>query len=395
MPWSITRRWGYCARADSFTVSIDPLAEHLGYVSDRARLQRFGAAIAAAVKPGDRVADLGCGCGILGLLCLRAGAAHVYAIDDGVMLDLAKESMVRCGFADRVTFLRGRSQKVELPEKVDVVVCDHVGGFGFDYMIIDLLRDAHRRFLKPGGICIPSGIRLHVAPVESHACRKLAEGWRAPGVPAEFHWLSQYSVNSKHLVNLKRGELLGPPADLGALEAFADHPEYLSWSASLTMERPGMLHGLAGWFEASLAPGITMTNSPLSDDKIDRAQAFLAIEEAMPVEAGERVDVRVMTRPDDGLIAWNVALPRNARVFRHSTWASMSLSAETLRNSQASRVPRPTPEGRARTTVLGYCDGRRTAQEIEAAILRDHPSLFPSEAEIRRFVLGVLARDTR
>ena len=55
------------------------LDEHLGYVADRIRLERFRAAIAKAITAGDRVADLGCGSGILGLLCLRAGAGRCMA----------------------------------------------------------------------------------------------------------------------------------------------------------------------------------------------------------------------------------------------------------------------------------------------------------------------------
>ncbi len=57
------------------------LDEHLGYRPARTRLQQFRAAIAAIVRPGDTVDDRGCGSGILGLLCLQAGAGHVFGID--------------------------------------------------------------------------------------------------------------------------------------------------------------------------------------------------------------------------------------------------------------------------------------------------------------------------
>jgi hypothetical protein len=57
------------------------------------------------------------------------------------------------------------------------------------------------------------------------------------------------------------------------------------------------------------------------------------------------------------------------------------------------RVPRLSREGAARMTVLGYCDGRHTAREIEHAVLRDHPALFPSPEEICSFVLQVLGKD--
>ena len=60
------------------------LDEHLGYVSDSIRYQHFKTAIARTIKHGDRVADLGCGSGVLGLLSLEAGAAHV--VDIGVRI---------------------------------------------------------------------------------------------------------------------------------------------------------------------------------------------------------------------------------------------------------------------------------------------------------------------
>ena len=62
--------------------------------------------------------------------------------------------------------------------------------------------------------------------------------------------------------------------------------------------------------------------------------------------------------------------------------------------SRPERVPRLSREGQARIAVLGYCDGQRTAREIEQAMLRDHPNLFPFSEEISRFVAQVLGRDT-
>ena len=50
-------------------------------------------------------------------------------------------------------------------------------------------------------------------------------------------------------------------------------------------------------------------------------------------------------------------------------------------------------DGHARAAVLAYCDGRRSAREIEQAVLRDHPGLYPTAAEISRFVFQVLGRD--
>ena len=370
------------------------LDEHLGYVADCTRLEQFKAAIAKVINAGDRVADLGCGSGILGLLCLQTGAGRVFAIDSTAMIEVARETFSRAGLDDRGIFIRDHSHRVELPEPVDLVICDHVGYFGFDYGIVHTLQDARRRFLKPGGCLIPTRIRPQLTAVESEKYRDKAEGWLADGVPTEFHWLRHHGVNTKHAVELTREELLSEPTTLGDINFQEDNPDFFSWTAELCMARDGVMHGLAGWFECELAEGIWMTNSPLADRAIKRSQAFLPIDEAVVVKAGDWVKATVMARPADHLIAWVVEFPATGRRFSHSTWQGMLLAPEDLMRSRPERVPRLSREGEARITVLGYCDGRRTVREIERAVLCDHPDLFPSPEEISRFVAQVLGRDT-
>ena len=111
-----------------------------------------------------------------------------------------------------------------------------------------------------------------------------------------------------------------------------------------------------------------MTNSPLSDQAIAREQAFLPIGEATPVEAGERIKATVMARPSDNMIAWSVELPRSGRRFSHSTWQGDMLGAADLRLANPDRTPRLSRAGRTHAAVLSYCDGRRTAKEIEELV---------------------------
>ena len=369
------------------------IQEHLGYVADAVRLACFRAAIGKAIRPGHRVADLGCGSGILGLLCLQAGAAHVDFVDETSMIDVAREIVARAGLQDRASFFRGRSQHVELPQRVDAVVCDHVGYFGFDYGIVELLQDARRRFLTPGGILIPSRIGLEIAAISSEKCRALAEGWTAQGMPGEFRWLREYSLNSEHAVDFVRDEPASRPATLGMIDTREEQPAFLSLTAELHIERSGVVHGLGGWFECELAPGVWMTNSPLAKQPIKRPQAFLPIGAPMQVKAGDRVKASIMARPSDQVLAWTAEFPATGERFSHSTFKGMLLSQRDLVAVNPARVPNLSREGRARMSVLAYCDGRRTAREIEQAVLRDHPGLFPSATEISRFVARVLASD--
>ncbi|MFC1832340.1 methyltransferase domain-containing protein [Thermodesulfobacteriota bacterium] len=369
------------------------LDEHFVYVSDSTRIEHFKVAIREVLNHNDKVADIGCGSGILGLLCLEAGAKRVYAIDSSRIIEVAKQSYKRAGLDERAVFIKGDSQKISLPEQVDVIICDHLGYFGFDYGIDHFLRDARKRFLRPGGRVIPARIKLQLAIIESGKCYSLATRWNGPDVREEYRWLNDYELNSMRAVSLSREELVSDPVMLGFIDLHADNPDYFSWSVDIRIKRDGFMHGLGGWFESELCEGVTISNSPLDDQSIKRSQIFLPFETPVPVKEDEAVQATVMARPAEDLIGWIAELPESGRRFSHSTWKGSIITDKDIKQTAPTRIPRVSYDGRARLTVLGYCDGRRTAQEIEQAVLRNHPDLFPTPEEISRFVNHVLFRD--
>ena len=127
-------------------------------ICDRVRTDAFRRAIESAVRPGDIVLDVGAGSGILSLFAARAGAARVYAVERTTVAVLAQELAGANGFAEVVQVIHGDIADVELPERVDVIVSEWLGGFGIDEGMLVPVIVARDRWLKPGGVMIPRSV---------------------------------------------------------------------------------------------------------------------------------------------------------------------------------------------------------------------------------------------
>jgi SAM-dependent methyltransferase len=370
------------------------LEEHLEYVSDEVRVGLFAQALKAAILPGMRVADVGCGSGVLGLLSLRAGAAAVYGIESEQIIEAARESFHRAGLGSKSHFIRGLSNNIQLPEPVDLVVCDHVGYFGFDYNVVHLLSDA-KRWLSAGGHVIPTRIDLKIAAVESEQCLGLIQKWTLSRVPLEYRWWHEMGINMKHGLYFGPSDLLSNPAALGTLNLGDPHPEFLNWSARLQVIRDGELHGLAGWFDCQLFGPIWMTNSPLAERPIQRPQAFMPLDAGVVVKAGDWLTVKIMARPQENLLGWEVHFEGRKKSILRSTWNARVLGSEQFRGHNLAHVPQLSDLARARKFSLELCDGRRTLGEIAEQVRQQFPDLLGSSPESSDFVAKVLQLDSK
>ena len=371
------------------------LDEHYDYHSTRNRHALFERAIAATVRPGDRVADLGCGTGILGLMCLKAGAGFSYEIETGPILEAARETFLRTGFAERAAFIREKTNRVTLPEPVDLLICDHVGYFGIDYGIIAMLQDARRRFLAPGGRIMPLRLVLRLAPVSSRKAFRRVTRWRAPKIAPEFRWLNDLATHQKQTANLAAEDLLQDALPVAEIDFREDIPESLVMTAEFKAAQSGPLHGLAGWFEAELAPGIWMTNAPGHPKAITRPQAFFPIDPPIDVSRGEVIRTSLVIRHAEETIVWEVQLPARKIRVRRSTLEGELLDAAWRKRAEPGFTPRLSAEARAWQKVLACCDGTRTTQEVIAHVQETYPDLMPSAEEIAAFVTRVIERDTQ
>jgi protein arginine N-methyltransferase 1 len=305
------------------------LDEHRQYLADGPRVDAFRRAIAETLKPGDAVLDLGCGTGILGLLACQAGAGRVYAVDEGGMAEIARAIARANGWADRIVIVRGLSTEIELPEKVDVVVADQIGRFGFEAGLLEYFDDARRRFLKPGGALIPGALDLEVAPVECvDASERVAFWSRARVAGLDFSSAHPMAVNAGHQFRYQPDHLLATPARVASIDLDQPRPSRIVWELTARAERAGTLHGIGGWFSARLSKTVTMTNSPLAPRRIQRRNVFFPIDPPVDVERGAEFRIAMSVRPNDLLVSWRVEVRRAGgdpasppdAVFDHATY---------------------------------------------------------------------------
>lgn len=369
--------------------------EHRQYLADPHRLAAFERAITQVVTPGDVVVDLGCGTGILGLFACRAGAARVYAIDDGGIIGIARQIAAANGYADRITYVHAYSTRADLPERADVIVSDQMGRLGFEAGVVEFFADASRRMLKPGGRLLPRSVTTWMAPIEAPDMTAWVEFWTTKPAGFDVSVVREGAVNTGYPAYLTPAHLLCDGAPLLTM-AFGDpSADVCRGTTTFTIARAGTLSGLGGWFVADLADAVTMTNGPGAPDQIGRRQAFLPLDKPVQVAAGDIVDCTVLARPTDSIVGWQVTVRRGETVLcrsRQSTLAGMLILPEVLAQTDPGRRPRLSPWADARATILQLCDGAHTLAEIEAKTAERHPSLFETQAAAATFVAEVVTR---
>ncbi|KAF3457784.1 hypothetical protein FNV43_RR02443 [Rhamnella rubrinervis] len=140
---------------------------HEEMIKDRVRTETYKQAIMQHQSSiaGKVVVDVGCGTGILSIFCAQAGAKRVYAVDASDIAVQANEVVKANNLSDTVIVLHGRVEDVEIDEGVDVIISEWMGYMLLYESMLGSVITARDRWLKPGGLILPSNATLYMAPV--------------------------------------------------------------------------------------------------------------------------------------------------------------------------------------------------------------------------------------
>jgi protein arginine N-methyltransferase 6 len=95
----------------------------------------------------------------------RAGARHVYAVEASALAEQTRAVIAANGLSSVITVLQCKSEEAELPEQVDVIVSEWMGyALLYENMLGSVLA-ARDKWLRPGGLMMPSHATIWCAPV--------------------------------------------------------------------------------------------------------------------------------------------------------------------------------------------------------------------------------------
>lgn len=290
------------------TLARQGYEHYYAMLADKRRMQVYREAIFKTVKPGDVVVDLGAGTGLLGIWAIQAGASKVYAIEKTSAIELAKDIARINHCLDKIEFINKNSTDVELPERADVLISETLGSFGIDENTLQFCIDARKRFLHDDGVMLPQLLELFVAPVQDKKTYEKLDFWRQiPGI----NFSPAFDLFSKKIMveSVNPQGLLSKPVSFAKINLEnIEQPEFKA-REYIKLTKPGMIHGVAGWFTVTLCDGIEINTAP---DQIQThwKQAFFPFHDPVEIIAGDMLDWSVSVgvkekNSDDTRIEYN------------------------------------------------------------------------------------------
>jgi type II protein arginine methyltransferase len=268
---------------------------HFEMLNDTQRNDALLKSIAAAVRPGDHVLDIGSGTGLLAMAAAQSGAARVTTCEaNPVLAEIARQVIDEHGYSDVITVLPRWSTDLDadrdLGGKVDLVVSEIVDCGLIGEGLLPTVRHARKHLLAPGGRMVPGAAKLLGRLVSSAAAAGLNRVDTVGGF--DLTGLNLVSTNGHFPLRTatRRHRLVSPAVELAAFDLFTDPLTDETRRLTLPVTESGLVHGLVAWFELDLGDGAVLDNAP-ENVTSHWGQAFVAFDRPIAVRTGDVVAV--------------------------------------------------------------------------------------------------------
>jgi protein arginine N-methyltransferase 1 len=290
---------------------------HRTLIADTVRNDAFFRALKAVIEPGKSVvADIGAGTGLLGLMASKLGAKDVFLFETAAVAAVAAK-VLKANKANGCHLIPCHSTEFRDKLAADVIVSETLGNYALEENIIATLADARRRFLKPGGRVIPSGLTQYVAPVNAPRIDDELRAWQHVGHGIDLAPAQTMTLNNAYVRQLTPDELLDNGKSAMAWDTVDLTRETRSkrkGEAEWRLAKPATIYGFATWWTAELVRGVNLSTGPQAP-RTHWEQLYFPLLKPIEVKSSEFVGVvlRSDSSEESGThLAWT-AIHKNAQ----------------------------------------------------------------------------------
>ncbi len=285
-------------------------------LKDRVRCEAFRKAIFETVTPGSAVLDVGAGTGLLSLFAAQAGARIVYAVERTEIAEFARHIVSENDFGDRIKVIRNDIESIELPEQVDVIVSEWLGGYALDENLLPVVVQARDRWLKPGGRMIPETTRSLIVPAYDMSHQQDVDFWNSYPYGVDLGSIGAMRAGASYaaMQDQKPDQLICAAQQMWEVDCRTCSFEAANgtFKAPLvfTAQRAGQINALAAWFDAKLSDTAHLCNGPGEPDT-HWGRSIFPIGQVVDVAEGAELNVNFIHKSEgkgQSLASWEVAV---------------------------------------------------------------------------------------
>ncbi|XP_076466988.1 protein arginine N-methyltransferase 3-like isoform X2 [Babylonia areolata] len=259
------------------------------------------------VFEGKTVLDVGCGSGILSMFTAKAGAGLVIGVDQSDIIYSAMDIARENGLEGKITFLKGRMDRVQLPcDKVDIIISEWMGYFLLFESMLDTVICARNKYLADGGKVYPDKCSMWLAGICDDALRARAVDFWNDVYGFKMSCLKAEVMTQTAVEVIGDGKMITSPCLIKEFDVNTCTLPDVNFksSFSMTCQRDGTLHGFVGYFdigfEAGCSKQVHFSTGPASTSTHWKQTLFL-LKKSITVSKGQVLEgsIKVNKNADD------------------------------------------------------------------------------------------------